>query len=46
MYRRLADAAPALPLVNRRTVVLISDRVGNYQYHPMWSTLLDQLWVR
>jgi peptide/nickel transport system substrate-binding protein len=46
VYRRLADAAPAVPLVNRRTVTLVSDRVGNYQRHPMWSTLLDQLWVR
>jgi ABC-type transport system substrate-binding protein len=46
VYRRIGDAAPAVPLVNRRTVTLVSDRVGNYQRHPMWSTLLDQLWVR
>ena len=46
VYRRLADAAPAVPLVNRRSVTLVSDRVGNYQSHPWWSTLLDQLWVR
>lgn len=46
VYRRLADKAPAVPLVNRRTVTLVSDRVGNYQRHPLWSTLLDQLWVR
>ena len=46
VYRRLADAAPAVPLVNRRTVTLVSDRVGNFQSHPWWSTLLDQLWVR
>jgi hypothetical protein len=24
----------------------ISDRVGNYQYHPVFEVLLDQLWVR
>lgn len=46
VYSRLADAAPAVPLVNRRTVVFVSKRVGNYQYHPLWGTLLDQLWVR
>lgn len=46
VYRRLADAAPAVPLVNRRTVTLVSDRVGNYQSNPYWQTLLDQLWVR
>ncbi len=46
VYRRFEDAAPIVPLVNQRTVVLTSDRVGNYQHHPLWGTLLDQLWVR
>jgi peptide/nickel transport system substrate-binding protein len=46
VYRRLADAAPAVPLVNRRSVTLVSSRVGNYQHHPQWATLLDQLWTR
>jgi len=46
VFQRLADAAPAVPLVNRRTLVLVSNRVGNYQSHPMLTTLLDQLWVR
>jgi YVTN family beta-propeller protein len=45
MYDRLADAAPAVPLVNRRTVTFLSKRIGNYQHHPGWGTLLDQLWV-
>jgi YVTN family beta-propeller protein len=45
-YRKLADAAPVVPLVNRRTVALVSKRVGNYQLHPLWGPLLDQLWVR
>ena len=46
VYARLADAAPIVPLVNRRMIVLVSKRVGNYQHHPLWGTLLDQLWVR
>ena len=46
VYRRLADAAPAVPLVNNRNVTLLSKRVGNEQHHPMWRTLFDQLWVR
>ena len=46
VYQRLADAAPAVPLVNRRTAVLVSRRVGNYQQHPLYGPLLDQLWVR
>ena len=45
-YAYLADAAPAVPLVNHRTVVLVSDRVGNFQHHPSWLSLLDRLWVR
>ena len=46
VYRDLETAAPAVPLVNRRTVTLLSKRVGNYQHHPVWTTLLEQLWVR
>jgi YVTN family beta-propeller protein len=46
IYSRLVNAAPAVPFVNHRTVALVSRRVGNYQYHPLWGTLLDQLWVR
>jgi peptide/nickel transport system substrate-binding protein len=44
--RRVADAAPAVPLVNRRTLTLVSARVGNYQDHLLWGPLLDQIWVR
>jgi hypothetical protein len=46
VYRRLANAAPAVALANRHTVVLVSDRVGNHQYQPTFSTLLDQHRVR
>jgi YVTN family beta-propeller protein len=44
--RALVDRAAAVPLIYRSAVVLVSDRVGNYQYHPQWGTLLDQLWVK
>jgi peptide/nickel transport system substrate-binding protein len=44
--RRLADLAPAVPLNNRRSVVLVSRRVGDVQHHVQWLTLLDRLWVR
>jgi peptide/nickel transport system substrate-binding protein len=46
VYRDLETAAPAVPLVNRRSIAFVSQRVGNYQNHPKWTTLLDQLWVR
>jgi hypothetical protein len=25
---------------------VLSRRVGNYQFDPYWSVLIDQLWVR
>jgi ABC-type transport system substrate-binding protein len=46
VYRELEAAAPAVPLVNHRTLTLVSKRVGNYQHHPLWTTLLEQLWIR
>ena len=45
-YAYIADAAPAVPLLNRRAVVLLSNRAGNYQHRPLWVALLDQMWVR
>jgi hypothetical protein len=44
--RRVVAAAPAVPLANRRGVVLVSDRVGNVQQHLLLGSLLDQFWVR
>jgi peptide/nickel transport system substrate-binding protein len=41
----LATQAPTVPLVNEQFVSLAAERVGNYQYHPVWGPLLDQLWV-
>ena len=29
-----------------RNVDLVSKRVGNYQHHPLFGVLLDQLWVK
>jgi len=36
----------AVPLVDRNDVAFVSKRVGNYQFHPQWGTLFDQLWVK
>jgi YVTN family beta-propeller protein len=44
--RRLTDAAPVVPLVTRRDMTIISRRVENFQYHPLWGVLLDQLSIR
>jgi peptide/nickel transport system substrate-binding protein len=42
----VTDAAPAVFLANPRLVALVSERTGNYQVHPVWGTLFDQLWVK
>jgi YVTN family beta-propeller protein len=42
----LVDQAPWVPLYSPRDLTVLSARVGNYQFHPYWDLLLDQLWVR
>ncbi len=45
--RQTVDQAPWVPLVNPKTVDVLSKRVGNYQYSPNGlGMLFDQLWVR
>jgi peptide/nickel transport system substrate-binding protein len=43
--RLLVDRAPLVPLVSQTAAYFVSERVGNYQSHPLWGPLLDQLWV-
>jgi peptide/nickel transport system substrate-binding protein len=42
----LTDRAPWVPLYTPRNLTVLSARVGNYQFHPYWNLLIDQLWVR
>jgi YVTN family beta-propeller protein len=44
--RELVDRAVWLPTVTPKTSDFVSRRVGNYQFHPLWGVLVDQLWVR
>jgi peptide/nickel transport system substrate-binding protein len=44
--RELTNLAPVVPTYTPRNVDLVSKRVGNYQRHPLFGVLLDQLWVR
>ena len=44
--RRVVDLAATVPYVNPRVTVFVSKRVGNVISHPMYQTLLDQMWVR
>jgi peptide/nickel transport system substrate-binding protein len=43
---KLTDQAPWVPLYTPRELTVLSSRVGNYQFHPYFYLLLDQLWVR
>ena len=44
--RRIVDAAPAVMAFNPTDVAFVSKRVGNFQHHPVWQILFDQLWVQ
>jgi peptide/nickel transport system substrate-binding protein len=43
--RRIVDQSAFVPMSNQIATDFVSARVGNYQYHPQWGILLDQLWV-
>jgi peptide/nickel transport system substrate-binding protein len=38
----LTDQADWVPTVNLQEVDLVSQRLGNYQFHPVWGFLADQ----
>jgi YVTN family beta-propeller protein len=42
----LIDLAPWVPLTSGVWTSLVSQRLGNYQFHPYWAPLFDQMWVR
>jgi len=44
--RDIVDLAPWVPLFTPSHSLLVSKRVGNYQFNPESRLLLDQLWVR
>jgi peptide/nickel transport system substrate-binding protein len=43
--RQLADQAAWAPLVNELGLDFVSARVHNYQFHPYWGLIADQLWL-
>jgi hypothetical protein len=42
----LVDRAYWVPTVNAGVAELVSARLGNYQYHPVWGFMAAQAWVR
>jgi peptide/nickel transport system substrate-binding protein len=43
--RRLVDQAASVPMVNELGLDFMSARVRNYQFHPYWGLIADQLWL-
>jgi YVTN family beta-propeller protein len=43
--RELVDQAAWVPIVNQRGIDFVSARVRNYQFHPYWGLIADQLWL-
>ena len=43
--RRISDEALWVPTVNEREIDVVSTRVHNYLYHPIWGFLADQSWL-
>ena len=43
---RIVDSALWVPYVNLYGVELVSERVRNYHFHPLWGFLADQAWLR
>jgi ABC-type transport system substrate-binding protein len=44
--RMVTDDAPIVPVAVLGYAHLVSDRVGNFQAHPQWGPIYDQMWVR
>jgi peptide/nickel transport system substrate-binding protein len=44
--RAVLARAPIVPADNGKNVAFLAKGVGNFQFHPEWGVLLDQLWVK
>ena len=44
--RRITDQALWVPTVNVYAAELVSSRLRNYQYHPVWGFIASAAWVR
>jgi hypothetical protein len=44
--QQIVGQALWVPIYNQLSLVMLSRRVGHYQFGPYLSVLIDQLWVR
>jgi len=42
----LTDQAAWIPYATPQKIQFLGRRVGNYQFHPVFWQMLDQMWVR
>jgi YVTN family beta-propeller protein len=43
--RQLVDLAAWAPMIDEHAIDFVSARVRNYQAHPYWGIIADQLWI-
>ena len=43
--RRLVDRAAWVPMINERGLDFVSERLRNYEFHPYWGLITDQVWL-
>jgi ABC-type transport system substrate-binding protein/class 3 adenylate cyclase/streptogramin lyase len=44
--RAILEQAPAVPMYNQEQATFVSPRVQNFEFHPQWGVLFDQLWIK
>ncbi len=44
--REVTRGAFVVPAYNPKANEFVSKRLGNYQHHPVFGLLLDQVWVQ
>jgi ABC-type transport system substrate-binding protein/class 3 adenylate cyclase len=44
--RAILEQAPILPMYNQEQATFVSPRVQNFEFHPQWGVLFDQLWIK
>lgn len=43
---QVTDRALVIPVASPKSVDFVSKRVGNFEHHPVYGMLIDQLWLR
>jgi hypothetical protein len=46
LERQVVDSAIIVPVITPEATDFVSERVGNYQRHPLFGMLISQVWVR